>query len=64
VAELPDTHRSPHLTALTATQILWRGLHGAVSIEQAGLMQVPDPDDQFELFLDVTLAGIAAGPPR
>jgi hypothetical protein len=55
-----DRILSPGLTPLAATQILWRALHGAVTMEHAGLMRVPGPDGNFELFLEVTLAGLAA----
>lgn len=58
VDALPEGHRARHLSSTEAAQILWEAIHGAVTIEQATLMRVPDPDRHFELLLDVTLAGL------
>ena len=46
------------VTSVEAAQIVWDAIHGAVTIEQASLMRVPDADRNFDLLLDVTIAGL------
>lgn len=55
VEALPDLH----LPVREAAQVVWDALHGAVTIEQVGLLRVPDADRHFEVLLDVTLVGLA-----
>lgn len=41
-------------------QAVWCAVHGAVTIEQAGIGQTPDADASYEILLDLLIEGIAA----
>lgn len=42
-------------------QVVWSALHGAVTIEQAGIGQTPDSGATFEYMLDLLIAGLKTG---
>ena len=41
-----------------SAQIVWSAIHGAVTIEQAGIGQTPDATNTFEHMLDLFVAGL------
>ncbi|AKS35736.1 TetR/AcrR family transcriptional regulator [Mycolicibacterium goodii] len=47
-----------------SSQAVWSGVHGAVTIEQAGLGQTADATASFERLLDLLVAGLTAGVAR
>jgi hypothetical protein len=42
-----------------SAQIVWSALHGAVTIDQAGIGQTPDADTTFEHLLDLLTNSLA-----
>jgi hypothetical protein len=42
-----------------AAQQLWSAVHGAVTLELKGLMQVPDPEVAFSALVSTLLRGLA-----
>lgn len=42
-------------------QSVWSAVHGAVTIQHAGIGQTPDADATFENLLDLLLAGLTGG---
>jgi len=45
-----------------AAQQIWSAVHGAVTLELKGLVQVPEPEAAFRALVATLLRGLAAGP--
>jgi AcrR family transcriptional regulator len=46
--------------ASETAQAVWSAMHGAVSVELAGISQTPDPTASFENLLDLLVRGVTA----
>jgi Tetracyclin repressor-like, C-terminal domain len=42
-----------------AAQQIWSAVHGAVTLELKGLLQVPDPETAFRALVSTLLRGLA-----
>ncbi|MDG4667116.1 TetR-like C-terminal domain-containing protein [Mycobacterium sp. 236(2023)] len=61
VALVADVMGSAEEGAITeSAQAVWSTIHGAVTIEQIGIGQTPDPDTTFSHTLDLLIAGLRA----
>lgn len=58
--ELVDGLGGRTLDAGEAAQAVWSAIHGAVSVELAGISQTPHPAASFDHLLDLLISGVAS----
>jgi AcrR family transcriptional regulator len=58
VGMVAELSLAPGLDPVDAAQALWNGEHGAVTLELAGVAQVPDPADTYDRTIDALIRGL------
>jgi AcrR family transcriptional regulator len=53
-----DSGAAPPTDAIDLTQQIWSAVHGAVSLELAGLVRTPNPEATYEHLLQLVLRGV------